>query len=145
MCTSPQKISTSRIDYSLPIQQVKSRIHQPHSKIQGCWTQLPLQTELWLFQGYGPWGNRAVKKFLSGRLIMNSRPLWNFHQRHKFLRAKASREILEFNVSETPFAGVFRGIFPPQTPCCFVRIHTRLGTMPLKYPRHFTTWHGLDV
>ena len=111
MCTSPQKISTSRIDYSFPIRQVKAESTSPHSKIQGYWTQRPLHAELWLFQGHGPWGNRAVKMFLSCRLIMNSRPLWNSHQRHKFLRAETSWDILEFRVSETPFAGAFTRYF----------------------------------
>ena len=35
-----------------------------------------------------------MKKFLRSRLIMNSRQLWNSHQRHKFLRAETSRNIL---------------------------------------------------
>ena len=73
---------------------------------------------------------RAVKTVLSGTLIMNNRRLWNSHQRHKFLRAVASRDILEFRVSEMPFQGFSRGIFPPWMPCRFVRIHARLGTMP---------------
>ena len=42
---------------------------------------------------------------------MNSRRLWNSHQKHKFLRAKASRDILEFRVSEMPFPGVFKRYF----------------------------------
>ena len=42
---------------------------------------------------------------------MNSRQLWNSHQRHKFLRAKAIRDILEFRVSEMPFPGVFKRYF----------------------------------
>ena len=54
---------------------------------------------------------RAVKKFLSGRLITNSRRLWNSHQRHKFLRTEASKDILEFRVSETLFPGVFKRYF----------------------------------
>ena len=29
---------------------------------------------------------------------MNSKQLWNSHQRHKFLRAEASRDILKFNL-----------------------------------------------
>ena len=57
---------------------------------------------------------------------MNSRRLWDSHQRHKFLRAKASGDILKFRVSEMEFPGVFKGYFPLQTPCCFVRIHTIL-------------------
>ena len=39
---------------------------------------------------------------------MNSRQLWNSYQRHKFLRAKASRDIQKFRVSEMAFAGVFK-------------------------------------
>ena len=73
---------------------------------------------------------RAVKKFLSRRLIMNSRRLWNSHQRNKFVRAKAARDTLTYRVTEIAFPGVFKRHFPPQTPCCFVRIHTGLGTMP---------------
>ena len=42
---------------------------------------------------------------------MNSRRLWNSHQRHKFLRAKASRDILQFRVSEMVFSGFSRGTF----------------------------------
>ena len=52
-----------------------------------------------------------MKKFLRSRLIMNSRQLWNSHQRHKFLSAEASRDILEFRVSEMPFPGVFKRYF----------------------------------
>ena len=48
---------------------------------------------------------------------MNSRRLWNSHQRHKFLRAEASRDILKIRVSEMVFPGVFR-----RMPCCLVRI-----------------------
>ena len=78
---------------------------------------------------------------------MNSRWLWNSHQRHKFLRAEASitRDIVKFRVSEMEFPGVFKGYFPPRTPYCFVRIQARLGTMPSKYPRRSTTSHGLNV
>ena len=50
---------------------------------------------------------RAVKTFLSSRLIMNSRQLWNLHQRHKFLRAEASRDILKFRVSDMAFPRAF--------------------------------------
>ena len=39
---------------------------------------------------------------------MNSRWLWNSRQRHKFLRAEASRDILKFRVSEMAFPGGFR-------------------------------------
>ena len=47
---------------------------------------------------------------------MNSRWLWNLHQRHKFLRAEASRDILKFRVSKMTFSGVFKRYFPPLTP-----------------------------
>ena len=39
---------------------------------------------------------------------MNSRRLWISRQRHKFLRAEASRNILKFRVSEMAFPGGFR-------------------------------------
>ena len=48
---------------------------------------------------------RAVKE-LSGRLIMNSRRLWNSHQRHKFLRVEAAGDILK-----SYFQGFSRSIF----------------------------------
>ena len=90
---------------------------------------------------------RPVKKFLSSRLIMNSRRLLNSHQRHKLLRAKVStcRDILKVRVSEITFPGVFKRYFPLRTPCCFVRIHARLGTMPLKCPKRSTTLHSSNV
>ena len=76
---------------------------------------------------------------------MNGRQLWNSHQRHKFLRAKTSRDILKFRVLEMAFAGAFKKYFPPQTPYCFVRTHARLGTVPSKCPRHSMTSHGSNV
>ena len=76
---------------------------------------------------------------------MKSRRLWNSHQRHKFLRAEASRDILKFRVSEIAIPGVFERYFPPRTPCCFVGIHARLGTMPSKCPRRSTTSYGSNV
>jgi len=39
---------------------------------------------------------RPVKKFLSSRLIMKSRRLCNSHQRQRFMRAQAARDILKF-------------------------------------------------
>ena len=36
---------------------------------------------------------------------MRSRRLWNSHQRQKFLRAEASRDILKFRVSEIASPG----------------------------------------
>ena len=85
---------------------------------------------------------RAIKKFSTSRLIMNSRQLWNSHQLNKFLRAKASKDILQFRVSEMAFLGVFKRYFLLRTPCCFVRVHARLGTMLSFYDisrfEHFT-------
>ena len=57
---------------------------------------------------------------------MNSRRLWKSHQSHKLLRAEASRDILKFRVLEMPCPGVFKRYFPPQTPCFFIRIYTRI-------------------
>ena len=42
---------------------------------------------------------------------MNSRRLWNSHQRHKLLRAEASWDILKFRAPKLPFPGFLRGIF----------------------------------
>ena len=39
---------------------------------------------------------------------MNRKRPWNSHQRHKFLRPEASRDILKFRVSEMAFPGGFR-------------------------------------
>ena len=88
---------------------------------------------------------RAVKKLLSSRLIMNRKQLWKLYQRSKFLRAEVSRDILKFKVSEMPFSGVFKRYFPQWMPCCFVRIHARLGTMESKHPRCSMTLHGSNV
>ena len=88
---------------------------------------------------------RAVKTFFNSRLIMNSRRLWNSHQRRTFLRAEASRDIVKFRISEIASPGVFNRYFPPRTPCCFVGIHARLEAMPSKCPRRSTTSHGSNV
>ena len=40
---------------------------------------------------------------------MSSMRLWNSHQRQKFLRAEASRDILKFRVLEMVFPGGFSG------------------------------------
>ena len=76
---------------------------------------------------------------------MCSMRLWNSHQRHKFLRATASRDILKFRVSEMVFPGVFRRYFPPRMPCCFIRIHPKLGRMPSKCLRRSTTSHDSNI
>ena len=64
---------------------------------------------------------------------MNSRQFWNSHQRHKFLRAVASRDIWKFWSLRNGISRGFKRYFPLRTPCCFIRIHVhiRLGTTPL--------------
>ena len=89
--------------------------------------------------------HRAVKKFLSSRLMMSSRRLWNSYQRHKFLRAEEARNILKIQVSEMAFPRFFKRYFPLQTPCCFVRIHIRLGKMPSKCPRLSKTSNSSNI
>ena len=70
--------------------------------------------------------------------MMNSRWLWNSRQRHKFLRAEASRNIFKFQSLRN---GISRGILiPPRMPCCFVR----LGTVPQKCPRRSKTSHWFE-
>ena len=41
---------------------------------------------------------------------MNSRRLWNSHQKHKLLRAEASWDILKLRAPKLPFPGFLRGI-----------------------------------
>ena len=43
------------------------------------------------------------------------------------------------------FSVVFKRYFPPRTQCFVIRIHSRLGTMPLKCPRRSMTSHGSHV
>ena len=90
---------------------------------------------------------RAVKKFLSGSLIMNSRQLWNLHQRHKFLRTEASRDILEFRVSETPFPGVFKRYFST-TDAMLLRQNTcKIGNNAVEMSQvfHYMTQYSSNV
>ena len=54
---------------------------------------------------------QGCQKVLRSRLIMSSRRPWNSHQRHKFLRVKASRDILKFWVLKWFFQGFSGGIF----------------------------------
>ena len=42
---------------------------------------------------------------------MCSRQFWNSHQRHKFLRAEETRDIVKIRVSEMAFPGVFKTYF----------------------------------
>ena len=43
----------------------------------------------------------------------------NSHQRHNFLRAEVSRDMLKFRVSEMAFPGVFKRYFAPRMPPLF--------------------------
>ena len=55
---------------------------------------------------------------------MKTRRLQNSHQRHKFLRAKASRDILKFTQSlGNGIFRVFKRYFPLWVSCCFIRIY----------------------
>ena len=99
----------------------------------------------WLFNRPIRAHTRVVKKFLSTRLVMAGRQLWNSHQRHKLLRDQASRNILQFRISKMAFSGVFKRYFPLRMPCFFVKIHATLGTMPLKCPTQSTTSHSSNV
>ena len=47
-------------------------------------------------------------------------------------------EHFEILRTKMAFPEVFKRYFPLRTPCCFVRINARLGTMLLKCPRHST-------
>ena len=77
---------------------------------------------------------------------MNSRWPWNSHQRHKFLRAEASGDILKDRVSAIAFTGVFKRYL-------FHRGHHVVSTkytqdweqIPSKCPRRSTISHGLNV
>ena len=76
---------------------------------------------------------------------MNSRQLWNSHQRHKFLRAEASRDILEFRVSEMPFPGIFKRYFST-VDTMLLRLNTRkTGNSAIKMSQvfHDITWFEL--
>ena len=53
--------------------------------------------------------------------------LSNSHQRHKFLRDQASRNILKFRISKMAFSGVFKRYFPLRMPCFFVKILRNTG------------------
>ena len=87
-----------------------------------------------------PRSYRAVKKFLSRRLVMNSRQLWNPHQRHKFLRAEACQGHFEIQSLRNGIFGGIQEVFSTVDAMFFLRIHARPGIMPSKCPRfeHFT-------
>ena len=78
---------------------------------------------------------QGCQKVFSSRLIMNSRRLWNSNQRHKFLRAEASRGILKFRVLEIAFGG-FQEVFSTADTMLFCRnTHKTQGTM-LQLPKY---------
>ena len=54
---------------------------------------------------------RAVKKFLSSRLIMNCRRLWNSHQSHKVLGLRRLGTFWNLESQKWCFQGFSRGIF----------------------------------
>ena len=97
-------------------------IMSPECKLSFLLQFFPIFSLSWKNDKKSVFDHRAVKKFDS-RLIMNRRRLWNSHQRHKFLRAKATRDIFKIRVSEMVFPEVFKRYFPPRMPCCFIRIH----------------------
>ena len=69
---------------------------------------------------------------------MKSRWLWNSHQRHKFFRAEASRDILKFRVLEIAFPGVFyKRYFPARTPRLFSQNTCKTENNAIKMSRAF--------
>ena len=68
---------------------------------------------------------------------MNSRRLWNLHQRHKFLRAEASRNILKLRVLEITFQGVFKTYFPPRMPLLFHQNTHKTGSNAVEMSQVF--------
>ena len=92
---------------------------------------------------------RAVKKFVYCRLIMNSRRLWNSHQRHKFLMAKSSRDILKFRVSEMAFSRGFQEEFSTTDTMLFCQNirRTRTNTVEMSQGFHDIAWfeHFTDL
>ena len=89
--------------------------------------------------------SRAVKKFLSSRLIMNTRWLWNSHQRHKFSRAKASRDILKIRVLEMALPGVFKRYFPTMDAMLLGQNTRKTGNNAVKMSRHSKILHSSNV
>ena len=95
--------------------------------------------------------SRAVKNFLGSRLVMNRRRLWNSHQRHKFLRAETSRDILKFRISEMAFSVIFKRSFPPRTKCFFNQNTRKTGNDAVEMSQafhdiaRFTRFTGLNL
>ena len=69
---------------------------------------------------------------------MSRRRLWNSHQKYKFLRAKASRDILEFRVSEMPFPGVFKKCFSTLDAILLHQNTRKTGNNAVVQFKHFT-------
>ena len=70
---------------------------------------------------------RAAKKVLSSRLIMNSRWLWNSHQRHKFRRAEALGTFWKLESRQSPFPGFSRGLYSTADAMLFWRNTGKTG------------------
>ena len=67
---------------------------------------------------------------------MNSRQLWNSNQRHKFLSAKASRDILKFSVLEIAFRG-FQEVFSTTDTMLFRRNTYKTGNYAVEMSQAF--------
>ena len=61
----------------------------------------------------------------------------NSHQRHNFLRAEVSRDILKFRVLEMAFPGVFKEYFPPRMPPLFHQNTRKTGNNVIKMSQPF--------
>ena len=66
----------------------------------------------------------------------------NSHQRHNFLRAEVSRDILKFRVLEMQFPGVFIRYFPPRMPPLFHQNTRKTGNnvVEMFQPFHDIAW-----
>ena len=71
---------------------------------------------------------------------MNSR--WNSHQRHKFLRATASGDILKPRVSEIAFPGGFHEVFSTMDAMLFRQSARKTGNNAVEMSQafHDITW-----
>ena len=61
----------------------------------------------------------------------------NSHQRHNFLRAEVSRDILKFRVSEMAFPGVFKRYFAPRMPPLFHQNTSKTGNNVIEMSQLF--------
>ena len=78
---------------------------------------------------------------------MISRQLWNLHQRHNFLRAEASRDILKFRVSEMAFPGGFQEVFTTTDAMLFHQNTRNTGNNTIEMSQAFHAWfeHFTDL